>query len=397
MIRFPVAQQVDVTAVVVTYGGWDWATRALEALLECTGPVYEVVVIDNASPDGTGERLRAEVAGATVVLNDENIGFGPAANQGAALGTGRYLCFLNPDAIVEPGWLPPLLETLDADPRAAAAVPMLLNMDGTLQEAGSLVGFDGETWAYGHGDDPSDPAYRFRRYVDYGSAACMLVERAAFEVAGGFDPAYQPAYCEDVDLCLALAARGDRTVYEPRSRVRHARAASSDPARAQAMIERNRVRLFEKWQQVLTQRPWLSDIPFYPHRVIAARDAMCLDRVLVVLDRVPPEDDFLRALAQGLPEGRVTLLATEGGDSGPWPDRGVEVALGPRDWRAWLDLRPFHASVVIAPRDGAGPLDEHLAETQPQARWLPLESLPTATADLASALAGEGVLLERAG
>ena len=397
MIPLPRVEHPRVTVVMVTYGGGDWPLHALEALAANTDPIYEVVVIDNTSPDGAGERVRTEAPGATVVLNETNAGFGPAANQGAVLARTPYLCFLNPDALVQPGWLPPLLETLEDDSRAVAAVPMLLNMDGTLQEAGSLVGFDGETWAYGHDEDPADPAYRFRRYVDYGSAACMLLERAAFDAAGGFDPGYQPAYCEDVDLCLTLAERGGRTVYEPRSTVRHQRAVSSDPARAQAMIERNRVRLFEKWQQVLTQRPWLSDIPFYPHRVIAARDAMCLDRVLVILDRVPAEHPLLRALAEGLPGGRVTLLAAEGGDPGLWPDLGVEVALGPRDWRAWLDLRPFHASVVIAPRDGAGPLDEHLAETQPQARWLPLESLPTAPADLASALAGEGVLLERAG
>src|SRR5207248_2545867 len=135
--------------------------------------------------------------------------------------------FLNNDAIVREGWLAPLVGAVRGDRQVGAATPRLLNLDGSLQEAGALVARDGSTWSYGHGDGPERPEYRFPRAVDYGAGACLLVRRDAFLACRGFADAYAPAYYEDVELCFALAARGLRTVYEPRSVVMHARGGSA--------------------------------------------------------------------------------------------------------------------------------------------------------------------------
>src|SRR5207237_3287699 len=112
---------------------------------------------------------------------------------------------------------------------------------GAVQEAGSLLGAGGHTLAYGRGAMPDDPVVGFPRRIDYGSAACMVLEREAFGEVGGFQPGYGIGYCEDVDLSLELASRGRWTVYEPRSRVVHVGAASSDHARAEERMRRNRV------------------------------------------------------------------------------------------------------------------------------------------------------------
>jgi GT2 family glycosyltransferase len=140
-----------------------------------------------------------------VIRNERAAGFGAACNQGAGRATGSLLCFLNSDALVEGGALAALERAMDADDVGAAA-PVLLNEDGTLQEGGGAIGCDGATFPLGRGAAADDPAWCFPREVDYGSAACLIVDRAAFERLGGFDGAYAPAYYEDADLCLRLGA-----------------------------------------------------------------------------------------------------------------------------------------------------------------------------------------------
>ena len=115
-LSFPVVPRPAVSVLMATYGGWQWVEKSLRALLENTEPCYEVIVVDNASPDGLADRLEAEVGNIRLLRNGVNRGFGPANNQAANLATGRALVLLNSDAFVHPGWLPPLLEVLDADP-----------------------------------------------------------------------------------------------------------------------------------------------------------------------------------------------------------------------------------------------------------------------------------------
>jgi hypothetical protein len=281
--------------------------------------------------------------------------------------------------LVEEGWLEPLIDVLESDPLAGAVVPRLHDLDGTLQEAGSLVGFDGATWALGNGENPDDLQYLFRRYVDYGSGACLLMPRKLFLELGGFHPAYVPAYCEDVDLCLSISARGLRTAYQPRSVVRHARSASTDLERAQALIERNRRILHHQWKDRLAQRPWLVDLPYFPHRIIAARDAEHLDRILLILDQVPANDpdDPVSTLVQEMaslwPTARITLVASDPGaaseeEAVPLLDAGVEVIVKVNDWQDWFARRRYHYSVVIV--RGATNVERFgdvLRATQPQA------------------------------
>jgi len=205
-----------------------------------------------------------------------------------------------------------------------------------------------------------------------------VTPRWLFLEVGGFHPAYVPAYCEDVDLCLTISARGLRTVYQPRSVIRHARSASTDPARAQRLIERNRRILHRRWKEKLAQRPWLDDLPFYPHRIIAARDAEELDRILLILDRVPSGDPrnavsrLVHEMAALWPTARITVMAVDNQDAernAPSVlDRGVEVVTGVDDWEDWLARRRYHYTVAIV--QGSGNVDRFsgmLSETQPQA------------------------------
>jgi hypothetical protein len=184
--------------------------RSLAALAGT--PSHEVVVIANGTPESALATLPGQES-LVVVISSLNLGFGGGCNWGARFARGRYLVFLNDDTVVEPDWLRALVEVAEDDPRIGAVGSRLLDPDGTLQEAGSILWSDATTHPVGRGLPPGTPAYDSVRDVDYCSACGLLVRREAWEAAGGFDEAYFPAYREDVDLCLSLRARGYRTVY----------------------------------------------------------------------------------------------------------------------------------------------------------------------------------------
>lgn len=223
-------------AVIVSY-------RSAEHLLPClTGlhapgtPIDDVVVVDNASRDDTPEI--AARAGARVVRNGSNIGFGRAANQGVAETTGTWVLVLNPDTVVTPEALGRLLETAEKDPTVACVGPKLCDSTGTPYPtgrrfpslvAGALHALLSNVW-------PTNPATRYYHLadaprtaptvVDWVSGACMLLRREAFLAVGGFDPRYF-MYVEDMDLCLRLARAGWRIVLDPGAEIEHAVAGSS--------------------------------------------------------------------------------------------------------------------------------------------------------------------------
>ncbi|MGH9127978.1 MAG: glycosyltransferase family 2 protein [Acidimicrobiales bacterium] len=388
-----------VSVLMLTYGARAWAQRSLSALVANTPPVFELVVLDNASPDGTGEWLAAHVSGATLLRNDLNVGFGPGVNQAALHATGRYLCLLNSDAMVEPGWLEPLLADLEGVAGCGAVVPRLLNLDGTLQEAGAVVGSDGQTMAIGYGDDPARPWYRFPHYVSYGSGACLCIRRSTFLALGGFDPIYGKGYYEDVDLCLRMAEAGLWTVYEPCSVVRHVRGASSPSSEVVRLREENALRFRARWATHLAELPTLAEMSTHPYRAVAARDCLAPDRILVIGARLPrAPSDWMGRLASAIMQvagrARVTVIGLDDGapaEEAAWLlDEGVELIWGVGDWEDWMRrARCHYSAAVLADAAVAGRAMALLNEYQPQATVVPLP--PGAEGGLAEALARVGV------
>lgn len=345
-----------VSVLMLTYGAQEWVEASLRALVANTPATYELIVLDNASPDGTGDWLAAQVEGATLLRNSVNVGFGPGVNQAALSARGEYLCMLNSDAMVEPGWLEPLIADLRGVAGCGAVVPRFVNLDGTLQEAGSVVGSDGDTMALGYGDRPERPWYRFPHYVSYGSGACLCLRRSTFGALGGFDPRYGKGYYEDVDLCFRMAERGLRTVYEPRSVVRHVRGASSPGAEVLRLRMENARRFRTRWATTLAGLGSLAELPTHPYRVTAARDADVIDRVLVVGARLPrsPSDRVARlaaAIMSAAGQTRVTVIALEdpapAEEAGWLLDSGVEVIWGVGDWGDWMGRCRGHYSVAV--------------------------------------------------
>ncbi len=214
-------------AVVVNWNGG--ARMNLECLrslaAEGLGP-ERVVFVDNASEDGSLEEVRLAFPGLRVVVNDENLGFAPASNQGMreALAAGAdAVLFVNNDLVLEPGCLATLVVFLAEHPDVGLCGPRVLDAaDPTrLWAAGGRVTWGPNlTTLRGHGARDGE-AWRDSVEVDFVPGCALLVTARALADTGGFDPAYF-AYMEDVDLGLRARAAGHRAALVGEAAARHA-------------------------------------------------------------------------------------------------------------------------------------------------------------------------------
>ncbi len=221
-----------------------WETQTL--LNDCLHSLYDdpevvqwrIIVIDNASTDGSAEMIAREFPQVHLIRNSANFGFARANNQGIRASTGRYVLLLNSDTIVPPGALLALIQFMNDHPEAGACGPRLARADGSTQP-------------FAFGGDPT-PAYLLARgwnrlifqralhdwethesqSVDWLSGACLLARRDALEQVGGFDEKFF-MYFEDNDLCLRLRRAGWKIFYNPTVTITHFGGASvsQNPAR----------------------------------------------------------------------------------------------------------------------------------------------------------------------
>jgi O-antigen biosynthesis protein len=253
------AQNPPVCSIVVpVFNKVEFTRQCVEKLAESTpANLYELIVIDNASSDGTAAYLQGLGDTVRVISNSENQGFVGACNQGAAVARGRHLVFLNNDTAPMPGWLEALVTMLDGDASIGAAGARLVYPDGRLQEAGGLIFSDGSGWNFGRFGNPVDPAFNQPCEVDYCSGAALMVRRELFERLGGFDTRYAPAYYEDTDLCFGVRSLGYKVMYCPNSTVIHFEGitAGTDLAGGFKRFQQiNKAKFVEKWAVALARQ-----------------------------------------------------------------------------------------------------------------------------------------------
>ena len=216
-VKAPSAPRASI--VIVAYGQRAVTERCLSSLAAALGDDlgarYELVLVDNSSPDDTAELFAAWSDRATVCSLSTNRNFGGGCNAGARAATGEALIFLNNDTVVGPGTLEALAEQA-LEPGVGAAGLRLLYPDGTLQHAGvgMIRSRRGAVVPHHlfHRDAGDLPAAGATFDLDAVTAACVAVPREVFIGAGGFDEAYANGW-EDVDLCLRLRVAGHRVVY----------------------------------------------------------------------------------------------------------------------------------------------------------------------------------------
>lgn len=232
-----------VAAVLVNYRGAEDTIACLQAFDSIEWPVdrLELIVVDNASGDGSAERIRSAVPRAVVVESPTNTGFAGGCNLGVAATTAEYVGFINNDAKPDARWVRAAIDVLSGDRSIACVASKVLDWDG------KLVDFvDGSLTFYGMGYKrevtlPDEPAYSEGRDVLFGTGAAMFVRRDVFVEVGGFDERFFMFY-EDVDLGWRLNLFGHRVRYVPESVAFHKHHASMKKFgqwREDYLLERN--------------------------------------------------------------------------------------------------------------------------------------------------------------
>jgi len=218
----PVDRQVTLRAsvIIVSYDSRDYLDACLGSVLADLRAEDEILLVDNASGDDSADYVARAYPQVRVIRSQVNRGFGAGSNLGAGAASGRYLAFLNPDTVVESGWLDQLVAALEADPSAGVATAkiLLLADAGRINTCGNDVHYTGLALCRGMGlerealDDTAE--------VGAVSGAAFAIRKELFEALGGFDEEFF-LYMEDTDLSWRARLAGLRCVCVPGSCVRH--------------------------------------------------------------------------------------------------------------------------------------------------------------------------------
>jgi len=253
--------KMELSIIIVSWNVRDDLVRCLRSIEENRPRAeFEIIVVDNASSDGTVESIKRDFPKVTIIANNENRGFAAANNQGIKKARGRYLLFLNPDTIVHPLSLDVLMNFMDGNSNAGACGPKLLNRDGTTQPStrrfptfrGALyrhtvLRFLGIFRSEYEKLLMKDFNYDGQADVDQLSGAALMVRRPVINEVGIMDENFFMFY-EEVDLCYRLKQAGWRSVFIPEAVITHlsGRSAEDIPVKIRIMKLTSMLKFFRK-------------------------------------------------------------------------------------------------------------------------------------------------------
>ncbi|MCP3928294.1 MAG: glycosyltransferase [Bacteroidetes bacterium] len=288
-IEFVSYQDVKISVVIPVFNKVEYTYKCLKSILQVSESKlpYEVIVVDNASSDGTPGFLK-KIKGVNAIFNKENKGFVEACNMGAAQARGQFVLFLNNDTQVTAQWLDKMLAPFKTDEKVGITGAKLVYPDGTLQEAGGIIFQDATGWNYGKGQDPEQPEFSYRKEVDYCSGACLMIRKTLWDEIGGFDMRYAPAYYEDTDLCFTARKMGYKVIYQPEARIIHYEGVSAGTDINKGFKryqQENHEKFLDKWEQVLK-----NDHHKGSEQLFYARQRSC-GKTILVADHYAPTFD----------------------------------------------------------------------------------------------------------
>ncbi|MBI5584178.1 MAG: glycosyltransferase family 2 protein [Deltaproteobacteria bacterium] len=283
---------IELSIIIVNWHSAAFLRPCLETIREQTTRIrYEVIVVDNASFDGCGERLAEEDPTVRFIQSQENLGFARANNLGARQARGPVLLFLNPDTEVRDRALEHLWERVNTLPRAGAVGCRLLNSDGSLQTScvqsfptivNQMLDADilrkisprSGLWGTAGFFEPSGNPVP----VEAVSGACLMIPREIFDRVGGFSSEYF-MYGEDLDLCYKVSRQGRDNYYCGAVAVVHHGGGSSRQAPSRFAIQMLR----ESVQRFLTK----FHGPFYGGVYRLTMSGAALTRLILLLVLTP--------------------------------------------------------------------------------------------------------------
>ena len=226
---------IDISIIIVNYNVKEFVKNLLFSLQKALENYSsEIIIIDNASSDGSVEDIQEKFPYVEVIANRENVGFGKANNQGLEISEGKYIVLLNPDTIVREDTFSKLIEFIETNKEVGMTTCKVLNPDGTLQLA-CRRSFPGPWTSFTKITGLSNlfpKSKLFSRYnltyldenksneVDAISGSFMMFTREVYKKVGGFDPQFF-MYGEDLDLCYRVQSAGYKVFYTPATEIIH--------------------------------------------------------------------------------------------------------------------------------------------------------------------------------
>jgi hypothetical protein len=257
---------MDLSICILTWNQPDLLPRCVVSCLaeiEREGIAAEIIVIDNASPDGSPQKVASLSPLVCLVRNERNLGFSQANNIGIRMSRGKYVLILNDDTEFRPGALGLLIRAMNVDPRIGAVGPKFLNPDGSFQRANApkrlprlrgvvseMLNLDYALEKFALTRDLLTNRHDPERGGDAEQidGACLLAQREALDAVGLFDEGFYFLF-EDSDLCYRLKKAGWRLWYCPEAQVTHFGGASFKMvarSRRSAMYFEGLIRYFKK-------------------------------------------------------------------------------------------------------------------------------------------------------
>lgn len=237
---------VNSSLIIVSYNSRIYLQECLSSVLANSGVASEILLVDNASGDGSADFVAQNFPEVRLIRNQHNSGFAAANNQAAKLAQGRYIVALNPDTKVSDGWLEALLQPFADDPKVGLTTPkiLMLNNPAKVNTCGNTVHYSGLTTCRGLDSLADNPELAQGCEVSAVSGACFAIRRELWEKLGGFDENFF-TYLEDTDLSLRARLAGYKTMYVPQSVVYHDYANRFSSAKIY-YLERNRLLMLGK-------------------------------------------------------------------------------------------------------------------------------------------------------
>lgn len=250
--------RVKASVILVSYNSHMDLERCLPGLVESLPSDAEIIVVDNASSDGSAEYVRSNDMDIILACSSSNLGYGGANNLAARLARGQYLVFLNPDTVVRPHWLEALLAAFESNPNAGLVTPSILLLDEPtkVNTCGNDIHISGLTMCRGMGQPQG--AFSTVGETAAVSGAAFAIGRELFLRLGGFDEQFF-LYMEDTDLSLRARLAGYDVLSVSDAVIDHDYQFVCNPMKTYYQ-ERNRYRMLLKclhWRTLLTLLPVL--------------------------------------------------------------------------------------------------------------------------------------------
>lgn len=246
------------SVILVNFNNKEDLATCLPSLLKFLGPHDEVIVVDNASTDGSPDWLAHTFPVVKVICCKENLGYAGGNNLGALYANGKYLAFLNPDTRVAERWLDALIIALekDADIGLATSKILLFDYPNMINTCGTEVHISGITLVRGLG--MPETSFTDPENISAISGAAFAMQTELFDTLGGFDECFF-MYMEDIDLSWRASLTGAQSLFVPDSVVWHKYKLQFGPSKI-FFQERNRYLMLLKslrWGTLLLMLPTL--------------------------------------------------------------------------------------------------------------------------------------------